>query len=145
MTFRTLVVYALIAVFLAGVFLQAQGTIEIRAASSTAVAGWQRATVANGESLWISPSVSLRAADIARSEVQTLPDGRTNVNVVLTDDGAKKMDVLSRAQANQRIALMLDGKVVWAPVVRDPIGQQALVSGLPAAEAQRLQLALQKK
>jgi preprotein translocase subunit SecD len=145
MKFRTLVIHALIAALFAGVFVQAQGTIEIRAASSTAVAGWQSTTVANGETLWISPAVALRAADIARSDLQTLSDGRTNVNVVLTEEGAKKMQELSRAQSNQRIALMLDGKVIWAPVVRNPIGREAMVSGLSAAEAQRLQATLQRR
>jgi preprotein translocase subunit SecD len=145
MRFRTVVIYALVAVFLAGVFLNAQGAMEIRAASSSAVAGWQRVTAADGEAMWIAPAASLRSTDIARSELQTLPDGRSHVNVVFTADGARKMQELSRAQTNQRIALMLDGTVVWAPVVRDPIGGEAVVSGLSAADAKRLQSALQRQ
>ena len=145
MKLRTLVIYVLLGVFLAGAFLGAQGAVEIRAASSTAVTGWQRITAADGQALWISPTVSLRGADIARSELQTLSGGRSNVNVVLTDDGARKMLELSKAQTNQRIVLMLDGKVLWAPVVRDPIGREGVLSGLSAADAERLQSALQPK
>ena len=145
MKFRTVVIYALVAVFLAGVLLGAQGAVEIRAASSTAVAGWQRVTGADGETMWVSPSASLRSADIARSELHKQPDGRANVNVVFTAEGAKRMQALSRAQTNQRIALMVGGKVVWAPVVRDPIGREAVLSGLSAADAERLQATLQGK
>ena len=145
MKFKTFVILCLLVVFLVGALLGAQGAVEIRAASSTAVAGWQRVTAADGEAMWIAPTVSLRSADIASSELQKQPDGRTNVEVVFTADGAKKMQELSRAQTNQRIALMLDGQVVWAPVVRDPIGREAVLSGLSAADAQRLQSTLQRQ
>jgi preprotein translocase subunit SecD len=145
MRLRTFVIYALIAVFLAGVFLNAQGAMEIRAASSSAVAGWQRVTAADGEAMWVAPAASLRSADIARSELQTLPDGRSNVNVVFTADGAKKMQELSRTQMHQRIALMVEGKVIWAPTVRAEIAREAMVSGLSPAEAQQLLSTLQRK
>ena len=145
MKFRTLVIYVLLAVFLAGVFLIAQRSLEIRAASSTAVAGWQRVTAADGEAMWIAPTISLRAADIERSELRQQPDGRSSVSLVFTADGTKKMQELSRAQVHQRVALMLDGQVIWAPTVRDPIGREAMVTGLSAAEAERLQSTLQRQ
>lgn len=144
MKFRTLVIYALIAVFLAGVFLQGQGGVEIRAASSTAVAGWQRVTAADGEAIWVAPTNSLTAADIARSRPQTQQDGRLAVGVEFTTDGARKMRELSSAQNNQRIAVLLDGKVIWAPLVRATIEREAVLTGLSTAQAQRLLTALQR-
>ena len=148
MKFRTLVIFALIAVFLAGVFLQAQGGVEIRAASSTAVAGWQRVTVADGEAIWVAPAASLTAADFAPSVSRTQRDGRDAVGVEFTAEGARKMRALSAgveaAQANQRIALLLDGKVIWAPVVRSTIEREALLTGLSPDQAQRLVTALQR-
>ena len=142
MKFRTLVIFALIAAFLAGVFLQAQSAIEIRAASSTAVTGWQRVTAADGEALWVAPTNSLTSADFAPSVSHTLRDGRDAVGVVFTAEGARKMRALSAAQINQRIALLLDGKVVWAPVVRSTIDREAQLTGLSPDEAQRLVIAL---
>jgi preprotein translocase subunit SecD len=138
MKFKTLVILGLIAVFLAGIFLQAQGAIEIRAASSTAVAGWQSLTVDGGETVWVSPTVSLTSADIARTEARPLSGGQAGVGVVFTADGARKMQALSRAQTNQRIAMLLDGKVIWAPVVRATIDTEAVMSGLTVDEARRL-------
>jgi preprotein translocase subunit SecD len=138
MKFKTLVIFGLILVFLVGAFLQAQGAVEIRAASSTAVAGWQRIAAANGETLWVSPTVSLTSADIARSETQPPSGGRSNVGVVFTADGARKMRELSQTQVNQRIAVLLDGKVIWAPMVRAAIDNEAVMSGLSADEAKRL-------
>jgi preprotein translocase subunit SecD len=133
MRIRTLVIFFLIAVMLAGVFLQAQAAVEIRAASSSAVAGWQRVTT-DGEPMWLSPTASLTAADIAGSQ----PDGRGGVAVVFTPDGARKMRALSAAQANQRIAVLLDGQVIWAPVVRSTIERDAVLSGLSPDQAKRL-------
>ena len=144
MKFRTLVIFALIAVFLAGVLLQAQGAIEIRAASSTAVAGWQRVTAADGEAIWVAPATSLTSADFAPSVSHTQRDGRDAVGVVFTAEGARKMRALSAAQLNQRIALLLDGKVIWAPVVRSTIETEAQLTGLSPDQAQRLVAALQR-
>ena len=145
MKFRTLVIFALIAVFLAGVFLQAQAAIEIRAASSTAVAGWQRVTVAGGEAIWVAPAASLTSADFAPGVSHTLRDGRDAVGVVFTAEGARKMRTLSAVQNNHRIALLLDGKVIWAPVVRSTIETEALLTGLSPAEALRLVKALERR
>jgi preprotein translocase subunit SecD len=145
MKFRTLVICALIAVFLAGVFLQAQGAIEIRAASSTAVAGWQRVTADDGEALWVAPTTSLTSADFAPSVSHTMRDGRDAVGVVFTAEGARKMRALSAAQTNQRIALLLDGQVMWAPIVRSTIDSEAQLTGLTPDQAQRLVAALQRR
>ena len=144
MRFRTLVIFALIAVFLAGVFLQAQAAVEIRAASSTAVAGWQRVTAADGEAVWVAPTTSLTSADFAPSVSHTMRDGRDAVGVAFTAEGARKMRALSAAQTNRRIALLLDGKVIWAPVVRGTIDREAQLTGLSPDQAQRLVTALQR-
>ena len=130
---RTIVIIALIAAMLAGVLLQAQGALEIRAASATAVQGWQRAERPNGEALWVSPETSATAADIAQSDAR-----KEGVALVFTPDGARKMAALTKSQAGKPIALLLDGKVIWAPVVRSTIEREAMLSGLSPEQAQRL-------
>ena len=82
------------------------------------------------------PDTRLSSADIARSQSQPQPDGRPAVAVVFTTDGARKMRELSAAQANQRIALLLDGKVVWAPVVRTAIDKEAFINATYAGLGQ---------
>lgn len=138
MRFRTLVVYSLVALFLAGVFLQAQGSFDIRAASTIAVEGWQELPGPGGAPLWVSPASALTLADIARGEVRTQPDGQRAVSVVFTVEGAGKMARLSAAQANKPIAMLLDGKVVSAPMVRSPIDKEALLTGATPAVVERV-------
>jgi preprotein translocase subunit SecD len=138
MKFRSVVIYALIALFLAGVFLQAQGALEIRAASNTAVAGWQEMSLPGGGTVWVSTTNALTSADIARVRPRTDANGQQTVGMVFTAEGARKMAQLSAAQANKPIALLLDGKVVWAPVVRSSIEKEATLSGVTPEVVRRV-------
>ena len=138
---KSLVIIGLIAVLLAGVFLPVlfgQAALEIRAASSTAVAGWQRMSAPDGGAVWVSPTSALTSTDIARGEPRKQADGSATVGVVFTDDGARKMAALSAAQANKPIALLLDGKLVWAPIVRGAIEKEAVLSGVTPEVVQRV-------
>lgn len=124
----TFVIVGVIVTLLAGV-LNGQAPVEIRAAASSAVAGWQQTTTPGGQALWVAPEVRLTSADIARAEAGTSPDAGPFVSIVLTDDGARKMAELSAAQDHKPIALMLDGKVIWAPVVKGSIGKEVRLTG----------------
>lgn len=126
----TFVIVGVIVTLLAGI-LNGQAPVEIRAASASAVAGWQQMASPGGDPLWVAPDSRLTSADIARAEARTLADGGPAVGLVLTDGGAKKMAELSAAQSNKPIALILDGKVIWAPIVRGAIGKEAVLTGGP--------------
>jgi preprotein translocase subunit SecD len=51
------------------------------------------------------------------------------VGVIFNDAGAKKISDLSTAQLNQLVAMILDGRVIFAPKVRRPMSQEALITG----------------
>jgi len=125
---KSFVLVGMILTLLAGI-LNGQSVVEIRAAASTAVSGWQQMASPNGQALWVSPSTSLTSADIDRAEAATSADAGPGINLVLTDSGAKKMADLSASQSNKPIALLLDGHVIWAPVVRGSIGKQVRLTG----------------
>jgi len=128
--------------------LQAQAQLTIHAASDQPVAGWQRMNY-NNQAVWVSPTASLTSADILRAEPSTRDGGRA-VGVIFNDAGAKKMTDLSHEQINKLIAMVLDGKVIFAPKVRAEIGSQALITGrapngLPAEVAQRIVQSVNRK
>lgn len=125
----TFVIVGVIVTLLAGL-LNGQAPVQIRAAASSAVAGWERTSSPDGDPLWVAPDSRLTAADIARAEARSI-DGQSAVAIVLTDEGAKKMAALSAEQLNNPIALLLDGKVIWAPIVRSAIGKEAILTGGP--------------
>jgi preprotein translocase subunit SecD len=144
MKFRSVVIYALIALFFAGVLMQAQGALEIRAASHTAVAGWQQMSTPDGKTVWVSTMPALTTADIARAEPRTDANGQRTVGMVFTADGARKMAQLSAAQTNRHIALLLEGKVVWVPIVRSTIEKEAVLSGVTPEVVQRVLASLKQ-
>src|SRR3977135_1278822 len=61
------------AVILFGGVLQAQNQLSIRAASTDPVKGWKRMDI--GHAVWVSPTVSLTAADIQSAQPSTAPNG----------------------------------------------------------------------
>ena len=124
---KSFVIVGVIVTLLAGV-LNGQTPVEIRAASATLVSGWQQMSSPGGDPLWVAPTVQLSSADIARAEARSDPPG-PSVALLLTDEGAKKMSALSAAQANKPIALLLDGQVIWAPIVRGSIGKEVRLTG----------------
>ena len=132
---KQFVLVGVIVSLLAGI-LNGQSPVEIHAASSTAVAGWQQMTSPAGTAIWVAPETRLTSADIERAEARTTPDAGPGVALVLTDAGAAKMDALSRERTNEPIALILDGKVIWAPVVRGAIGKEARLTGGPGGLTQ---------
>jgi len=132
---KQFVLVGVIVSLLAGI-LNGQAPVQIHAASSTAIAGWQQMTSPAGTAIWVSPEIRLTSADIERAEARTTPDAGPGVALVLTDAGAAKMDALSKERANEPIALILDGKVIWAPIVRGSIGKEARLTGGPGGLTQ---------
>jgi len=145
---RTLAVTGAVIMALFLFLLQAQAQLTIHAASDQPVAGWQRMDY-NNHAVWVSPTASLTSADILRAEPSTR-DGARAVGVIFNDSGARKMTDLSHEQINKHIAMVLDGKVIFAPKVRAEIGSQALITGrgpngLPAEVAQRIVQSVNRK
>ena len=117
---------AIVAILLAGMAQTPQ--FSIRAASQDPVTGWAQMELDN-RVVWVSPTVSLTAADIEKTEAVTTPDGKKAIAIELTDGGADKMRSLSAAQMDKLIAMVLDGKLIWAPRVRSEIGKQGMITG----------------
>lgn len=132
---RQFVLVGMIMSLLAGV-LNGQVPVEIHAASATAVSGWQQMPSPSGSDIWVAPETRLTSADIERAGSGTTPDAGPAVFLVLTDSGAAKMDALSKERPNQPIALLLDGKVIWAPVARGSIGKEVRLTGGPGGLTQ---------
>jgi preprotein translocase subunit SecD len=131
---RTRACFVAVAVLL-GSFLSpalvAQGGLTVRAASTTPVTGWQQMKGAEGDTIWVAPTTALTSRDIVRAVRTTREDGRPAVAVVFTSEGASKIAALSTAQRDKPIAIVLDGKLIWAPVVRGAITNDSLLTGGP--------------
>ncbi|MGQ9753823.1 MAG: protein translocase subunit SecD [Thermaceae bacterium] len=77
----------------------------------------------------------LTGADLADARAVFDQFGRPQVALTFTPEGAKKFEEATRKNVGQRLAIVLDGKVYTAPVIRQAItGGQAVIEGLASLE-----------
>jgi SecD/SecF fusion protein len=77
----------------------------------------------------------LTGADLADARAVFDQFGRPQVALTFTPEGAKKFEEVTRANVGKRLAIVLDGKVYTAPVIRQAItGGQAVIEGLSGLE-----------
>jgi preprotein translocase subunit SecD len=84
--------------------------------------------------VWLSPIEAVTAADIEKAAPDhTSAEGQTRVAVVFTDAGAKHFADLTTAQLQKPMAMILDGKVIWAPMVmaefHADVGKEGILAG----------------
>ena len=124
---------------------------EARLPSATHQLGIHRASTASGDGLqpmrdrhsgvrlWVNPRALLTERDVAASELAMTPDGEPAVILTLSDSGREVLAELTRQSLMQPLAIVLDGELRLAPVVREPVrdGRVALTGfdSLDEAEA----------
>jgi hypothetical protein len=113
--------------------MQAHGQFSIRAASITPVDGWEHMQVEHCQGsrcvLWVAPTATIAASDIQKAQPQVRADGDTVIAVTMTDAGAEKLRDFTKAQFNKTIAMVVDGKVLWAPLVRAEFSKETVLTG----------------
>ncbi|GGM94721.1 protein translocase subunit SecDF [Thermus composti] len=77
----------------------------------------------------------LTGADLADARAVFDQFGRPQVSLTFTPEGAKKFEEVTRQNIGKRLAIVLDGNVYTAPVIRQAItGGQAVIEGLSSLE-----------
>jgi preprotein translocase subunit SecD len=103
---------------------------EIRLAEEQPIPGLTVARVADsGALIYLHPEIVVNNDDIVRSSVVENSAGEFGVSVELSPSGTERIRQATASHVGQPVAVMVDGKVVTAPVLRSPIGSSALISG----------------
>jgi preprotein translocase subunit SecD len=120
--------------------------VEFRRAESKPAEGLTEATVGNTkDKIYLHKTADATNEDLADARVDTLNEP-VAVIVVFTKEGAKKMAKLSEEHKGKRLAIVVDGKVISAPIVRAPFRAQATLTGLSnKEEAERIVKAVKGK
>lgn len=125
-----------------GATLQAAAVrFEVRLAEAAPAAGLQEARVSGSESVvYLHQEVVVSNGDIAQSRVlQGNGPSRFGVAVEFNTAGAQKMRDATASHIGKPIAIIIDGEVIAAPVLRGPISTSAVISGdYTQAEAERI-------
>ena len=104
---------------------------ELRLASHEKVEGWERVPGPGPENtqVWISPEVALTNRDVARTWPARTPDGKPCVGVLFTEEGTLKMARLTKSHIGELLAVILDGRVTMAPMIREEISRETMING----------------
>jgi len=121
--------------------LQAAVRFEVRLAEDQAAAGLRQVRVTGANrTIYLHEEIVVTNADVERcAVVPGSTPSSFNIGVQLNAAGAEKMRRATAGHVGRPMAILIDGEVVMAPTLRDPIGESALISGnYSQAEAERI-------
>jgi SecD-like export protein len=124
-----------------GTTLQAAIGFEVRLAEDRPAAGLHEARIVGSDRVvYLHQEIIVTNGDIAQSSV--VPGdapSRFGVGVQFNASGAQKMRQATASHVGRPVAILIDGEVVTAPVLRSPISTSAVISGdYTKAEAERI-------
>lgn len=103
---------------------------EVRLAEDQPISGLVVARLADSDRvIYLHPEIVVSNDDIAQSWVSEDAPNQFGIAVQLLPSGAERMRQATATHVGRPVAILIDGSVVMAPVVRSPIGDSALISG----------------
>jgi preprotein translocase subunit SecD len=79
--------------------------------------------------VWVAPTAAVVASDIEKAQPEVRTDGDRVIRVVFTDAGANKIRDLTTAQLKKPVALIVDDRLIWAPIVQAVAGKESVLTG----------------
>ena len=100
-----------------------QSPVELRAASNSSRNDWKRLDYhVGGLDTWVAPEPTIVLDDIVSARRSIDDFGRPTVILTFTRQGEEKMVRLSIDRASRPVAVLVDGKIVAAPVLMQEMG-----------------------
>jgi TonB family protein len=113
----------------------AASRLEIRLAETTPGAGLREAVVSGSDQrLYLHPTPLATWADVTIARVIG-PGNPTSVAVTFNSTAAARLASGTASHLGKPVAIILDGRIVAAPIVRSPISDSAVITGLTPASA----------
>jgi hypothetical protein len=123
-----------------GATLQAAVRFEVRLAEDQSGPGLVRTPIAADRVIYLHSDIVVANGDISQSRV-VAGNGPAQfwIGVEFSPAGAEKMRRATANHVGRPLAILIDGVVVLAPVLRSPISESAVISGdYSRAEAERI-------
>jgi preprotein translocase subunit SecD len=135
-----LVALALFAPKFSSSALQAAVRFEMRLAETKPAPGLQAVSLPPAaETIYLHPEAIVSNADVASAMAVAGTGSLFSVQITFNSGGAEKIQRATANHVGRPVAILIDGKVVAAPVVRSPIRNEAQLTGeLTRAEAERI-------
>lgn len=127
-------------------------TIEFRRAESEPAEGLIEHVVPGGRrKVYVHPGPGITNKQIAsvrahRQQIAGASRDILGIAITLTDEGARMMEQMSAKHLRKPIAILIDGKVVMAPILHTRLSRDAVISGnFSEEEVQRIVDAFAKR
>jgi len=110
---------------------QARVVIEFRLAESLPSDELQEAVLeGTSEKLYLHKEVIISNKDVvAAHPIPSFTPRSFDIEIELSNEGAKRISKASTENIGKRIAVLIDGKVIVAPVLRSTISHKAVIAG----------------
>lgn len=120
-------------------FADEKNTVEFRLAVDTPQEGYEEATLSPGkQKIYLAPDVIISKKDIISVavdkpkkkiiDVSELPMS-PGIAVHLSKLAGERFKKFTGANLNKRVAIVVKGKVIFAPIIRVPISDRIVISG----------------
>jgi len=84
----------------------------------------------NDKTLHVNRQVLLNALDVEGAKATVGPNATPNISLTFTRDGAKKLARVTAENIGRRMAIVVDGRLLSAPIIRARIpGGRAVIAG----------------
>jgi SecD-like export protein len=104
--------------------------VQFHLAESSPAPGLQEAKIQGSDQpIYVHKLAALTQKDIEKAAMGNDNSGSPAIDIFFTQDGAKKMAKLTSENIDKRLAIVVDGKTVSAPVIRSTISTRAQISG----------------
>ena len=112
---------------------------EVRLAEDEPIPGLVVARLGGAGIIYLHPEIVVSNDDIAQSWVSEDAPNQFGVGVRLLASGAERMRQATATHVGRPVAILIDGRVVMVSVLRSPIGDEAVITGIfTRAEAERI-------
>jgi hypothetical protein len=104
---------------------------EMRLAEESPAPGLREArVVGSNRIIYLHDEIVISNGDVSRAElIDTGDPSQFHVGLNFTETGTQKNRVATASHIGRPVAILIDGEVVMAPVVRAEIGNSAVISG----------------
>jgi preprotein translocase subunit SecD len=124
---------------------QAATKLDVRLAEKSPGPGLSEASVSgSGEKVYLHAETVVSNADVVFARV--VPGDRPgtfNVGIMFSSDGSAKIEKATQSHLNRPLAVLVNGRVVAAPILRSEIRGSAVITGdFTSAEADAIAAAL---
>jgi hypothetical protein len=119
--------------------VQAAVRFEVRLTEQKPAPGLEEAKLAGGGTIYLHSEVIATNSDIAQARVIPQPGGsQYAILVTFSPAAAKNIYAVTEKNIGKRIAILIDGEVVTAPVIKAATGEAAKIDSYTKEDAERI-------